>query len=103
MDMEPPPSWIPASAGPRIPFDAKTAAEFGYLLYSARYGNIYTVQQLLQLAMEAFGLFAPQFSIWEMGEKFVDALRPTIEPEGLDSITEVFIHRQAHLQGHEEV
>jgi len=101
MDMEPAPSWVPAkaaSAGARRPFDAKVAPEFGYQVYSARYGNIYTVQQLLQLAMEAFGLFEPQFSIWELGEKFVDAQRPAIEPEGLDSITEVFVHRQAHLQ-----
>ena len=45
LDVEPPPPTLPEEI-------AKT---FGYGIYSARYGNIYTVRQLLQLAQDAEG------------------------------------------------
>src|ERR1043165_5342115 len=44
MDKEPPPPIL----------DDTTKKAFGYSLYSARYGNIYTVRQLLQLTEDAF-------------------------------------------------
>ena len=37
----------------------KEATKFGYNLYSARYGNVYTTRQLIQLAKEALGQFTP--------------------------------------------
>lgn len=36
------------------------AQRFGYGLYSARYGNIYTARQLVQTFREAYGRFQPQ-------------------------------------------
>ena len=37
----------------------------GFSLYSARYGNIYTVKQLLQLAQEVAGERKPKNYIWK--------------------------------------
>lgn len=66
-------------------------------MYSARYGNIYTARQLLQLAQEVSGDWKPQNCIWEKGGRFFDALRPAVEPEGLASAGEVTEHRRHHL------
>ncbi len=88
MDLEPPPPYL----------SPQKAAEFGYNLYSARYGNIYLTRQLLQLAQEAMGLFEPADAIWKKGERYYDALRPSVEPSGLDSEFEVRAHRRIHLE-----
>jgi hypothetical protein len=74
-------------------------ARFGYSIYSARYGNIYTTHQLLQLAREAFGEIKLDSIVWE-GERgsYYDALRPNVEPEGLESPGEVIAHREYHLE-----
>jgi hypothetical protein len=82
----------PASLGQR---DAK---DLQYNTFSARYGNIYTTRHLLQLAHEAFGLFEPSDIVWEKDRRYFDALRPSVEPSGLDSPEEVLLHRRVHLQ-----
>ncbi|MBD2551085.1 GSCFA domain-containing protein [Microcystis elabens FACHB-917] len=87
LDVEPPPPGLPANLHQK----------FGFSMYSARYGNIYTVRQLLQLAQEVAGEWTPKNYIWEKDGKFYDALRPAVEPEGLDSAEEVAEHRQYHL------
>jgi hypothetical protein len=88
LDVEPPPPGLPENL----------RKKFGYSTYSARYGNIYTVRQLLQLAQEASGDWTPKNYIWEKDGKFFDALRPAIEPEGLDSQEDVIEHRKHHLR-----
>jgi hypothetical protein len=70
---------------------------FGYGLYSARYGNSYTARQLRQLAEEAYGVGRIATIAWQKGAAFYDALRPWVEPEGLNSPAEVFAHRIQHL------
>ena len=87
LDVEPPPPSLPENMHQK----------FGFSMYSARYGNIYTVRQLLQLAQEVAGEWKPQNYIWKKNEKFYDALRPAVEPEGLDSREEVIKHRHFHL------
>jgi hypothetical protein len=109
IDAEPPPKAM----------TDETARAFGYRLFSARYGNIYTARQLLQLLQEALGkksgnvytgrrwlqLLRGASSkairanfIWERDGRFFDALRPGVEPDGLASPEEVEIHRRAHLR-----
>jgi len=89
MDLEPPPSGL-------APADC---ARFGYSIFSARYGNIYSVRQLLQLAQEAFGLRQPENWVWTgPGGKLWDGLRPGVEPQGLDSEDEVRAHREQHIR-----
>ncbi|UPM51375.1 GSCFA domain-containing protein [Synechococcus sp. A10-1-5-1] len=87
LDVEPPPPGLPKDLHQK----------FGFSMYSARYGNIYTVRQLLQLAQEVAGEWTPQNYIWEKNGKFFDALRPAVEPEGLDSPEEVAEHRRYHV------
>jgi hypothetical protein len=87
LDVEPPPPGLPA----------QLHQKFGYSMYSARYGNIYTVRQLLQLAEEALGVRTPQLYIWEKDGRFFDAMRPAVEPAGLPSPEDVAEHRQVHL------
>ncbi|SDD84552.1 GSCFA domain-containing protein [Kordiimonas lacus] len=71
--------------------------KYGFSLYSARFGNIYAVRQLLRLAQEAFGEFKPRKWIWERNGRFFDALRPSVEPEGLSTPEQVRLSRMMHL------
>lgn len=70
---------------------------YGFGQFSARYGNIYTVRQLLQLAQESLGLLKPRNIVWKKGDFHVDGLRPAIEPNGFPSAEQVLIHRGRHL------
>jgi hypothetical protein len=88
MDMEPPPMGL----------SVEHAREHGYLLYSARFGNVYTVRQLLNLTQEAFGKLKVNDGIWTRDGRFFDALRPSVEPEGLDSEEELKAHRRRHVR-----
>lgn len=72
-------------------------SQHGFGIYSGRYGNIYYVRQLLQLLLEAEGRFEPTNWIWQKGERFYDALRPGVEPDGCESPAEVRSQRQEHL------
>lgn len=48
----------------------------GYANFSARYGNIYTARQLLQLITRALGKFKPEESFWRENNNFIDPFRP---------------------------
>lgn len=71
--------------------------DFGYGIYSARFGNIYTSRQLLQLLKQSLGLFDPRHAVWEKDGGYVDAFRPTIEPEPFKQVDEVLESRASHL------
>jgi hypothetical protein len=73
-----------------------SARNFG--VFSARYGNVYTVRQAVQLFERAFGRFSPQESAWESGDGFVDPFRPQIEPKPLRGIDDVDRSRAEHLE-----
>jgi GSCFA family len=77
--------------------DEKTAAEFGYGIYSARYANVYTARQMLQIVQEAFGEFKPADAVWQARDRFYDAMRPSVEPHGLPNADAVLDHRDYHL------
>lgn len=90
VDVEPAPNLL----------DPSRHAAYGYGLYSARYGNIYTVRQLLQLLQRATGEFQPQETVWPHGEAFVDPFRPTIEPRPMprDEVEELNLHHLARVR-----
>ena len=91
-------NYLVTEAGP--PFDSEeTKAARGYGVYSARYGNLYTVAQLLQLFQRAFSLFEPVEPLWRAGEgRFVDPFRSGVEPGGFDSETACLWDRRSHLK-----
>jgi GSCFA family/Polysaccharide biosynthesis enzyme WcbI len=73
-----------------------TRRQFG--IYSARYGNLYTARQLLQLFDRAFGHFAPADSCWARPDgRQVDAFRPEVEPDGFATADEVMEAQGHHL------
>jgi len=72
--------------------------QFGYSMYSARYGNIYSVKQLLQLVQEVSGERDPSNFIWNRDDRYFDALRPLVEPEGYKSFHEVVDARKYHIE-----
>ena len=71
---------------------------FGFGLYSARYGNLYSMRQLLQLFRRAYGEFTPRESEWlcDDGRAF-DPFRPSIEPGGFSSREELRRDTDYHL------
>jgi hypothetical protein len=77
--------------------DPAAARERGYGVFSARYGNVYTVRQALQLFDRAFGAFAPIDDVWPAEGGFVDPFRPRIEPGAFRSADAVRASAAAHL------
>lgn len=82
-------------APPKLPDSVHQA--FGYGVFSARYGNIYTTRQLIQLWQRAYGRLSPQDNIWESNGRFYDPFRPSIEPNGFSSADELLKSQEAHL------
>ncbi|MEZ5922475.1 MAG: GSCFA domain-containing protein [Parvularculaceae bacterium] len=71
----------------------------GYGVFSARFGNIYTVRQLRQLIDEAYGVRSPQHSPWlRPDNRLADPLRPSIEPDGFAGEAEYRESRDTHLE-----
>lgn len=69
-----------------------------YGLFSARYGNIYTARQLLQLFQRAYGTFVPSEDAWhERDGRVLDPFRPTAQPGGFVSIAEMHEDRAQHF------
>jgi len=70
----------------------------GFGLYSARYGNVYTALQLLQLLRRAFGQFEPDEPLWQLASgSYVDPFRPAVQPGGFDDADACLWDRQSHL------
>jgi hypothetical protein len=72
--------------------------EHNYGLFSARYGNIYTARQLLQLFQRAYDKFHPSEDCWVADDGTVlDPFRPTVQPRGFNSVAEMKADRRQHL------
>lgn len=83
-------------AHPIVPAEAARAAQYG--LFTARYGNIYTSLQLLQLIDRAYGRFVPQEDMWvEADGRCRDPFRPTVQPGGFAGEAEMRADRAHHL------
>jgi len=69
-----------------------------YLVFSARFGNIYTTRQLIQLFDEAFGRRTPSEHVWRRPDgRLVDPYRPVIEPDGFVDVDTLRASRTEHL------
>lgn len=87
IDAEPAPAKLPDALAQR----------HGYRLYAARFGNIYTVRQFLQLMFECFGEHTPTDAVWEKDGRYFDAMRPGVTPRGHASVDDVHAARALHL------
>ena len=83
-------------AHPILP--AETAKAYNYGRFTARYGNLYTARQLLQLIRRAYGRFQPQENVWETPQGgLVDPFRPLIQPGGFATRREYELDRAQHF------
>jgi len=86
------------------PGDCTDAAGEGYGTFTARCGNIYTVQQLLQLAKRAFGGFTPAIEAWELAAGgYVDPFRPRIGTAPFATIADLRFDRERHFSAVREM
>jgi hypothetical protein len=77
--------------------------EFGgeaesYSLFSARYGNIYTIRQYLELFRQAFAIVPMIEDFVEQDGRWFDLLRPAVQKEGFASFAEARADRAYHLE-----
>jgi hypothetical protein len=70
----------------------------GYGTYSARYGNVYSALQMLQLLRRAYGSLQPAEPLWRLpGGTFVDPFRPAVQSGGFADEAACLWDRQSHL------
>lgn len=87
-------TWFVTEPPPPM-MSATTARRFGYNLFSARTGNIFTPGQLEQWIKLAFGGRRPDLEAWEAEDgRWFDPIRPTIEPDGFGSRLEMEAARE---------
>ncbi|MFL6593466.1 MAG: GSCFA domain-containing protein, partial [Luteimonas sp.] len=90
-------NYYVAETPPALPAEEARARGFG--VFSARYGNLYTVRQLLQLFKRAHGRFAPREDHWLRPDgRFADPYRPNVEPGGYVDVAALREDRASHLQ-----
>lgn len=88
--------FVTEHAHPLVP--PAVAQRFGYGEFGARYGNVYTSRQLLQLWQRAHGRFAPADDAWRAPDGgWVDPFRPRVQPGGFASVSELRADRERHL------
>jgi hypothetical protein len=70
----------------------------GYRVFPARFGNIYTSRQLIQLFERAYGLLRPKTDYWiGKGGEFIDPFRPRVQHLGFSSLEFLHADRDRHL------
>ncbi len=78
--------------------NADEAFLYNYGTFTARYGNLYTARQLLQLFHRAYGTFLPIETVWQgVDGGLIDPFRPQIQPNGFASLAEFNADRAKHL------
>ena len=76
----------------------ESAKMHAYGDFTARYGNIYTSRQLLQLFDRAYGKFVPADNAWETEQgRFIDPFRQQVQPSGFSCIEELELDREQHF------
>jgi len=76
----------------------ETGEDASYGVFPARFGNIYTVRQLLQTFDRAYGLFRPQEAAWRRADgAWVDPFRPRVEAAGFATLEALEADRRGHL------
>ncbi|MFT4804334.1 MAG: hypothetical protein ACI9YE_001538 [Psychroserpens sp.] len=68
---------------------AQLSKKYGYKVFTARTGNIYTTSLLKQWTEWALGKQSVPTEIWEKNGRYYDPFRPRIEPLGFESEEEM--------------
>ena len=90
-------NYFVSEPGDHLPPDARAQANYG--VFSARFGNIYTTRQLLQLFAECFDGRQGAEPAWVRPDgRWVDPLRAQVEPEGYVSPEAVARDRERHVE-----
>jgi hypothetical protein len=89
--------WFDAEPAPHL-FPADVNAKYGYGVFSARTGNIYTAAALRQWVDWALGAATPPDEVWEKDGRYIDPFRPAIEPEGFATREELLRSRDVTLR-----
>jgi GSCFA family len=87
--------FIAERSPPGMSDDAKTL--FNYDLFSARTGNIYTASLLLQWVQWALKEKPVPDEYWVADGRYFDPFRPTIEPNGFESLEEMRASRDCAI------
>jgi len=69
----------------------------GYGLFPARFGNLYSALQLLQLFQRAYGSFTPEEPAWKEAGGWVDPFRPSVQPTPFPSLEALEADRAIHF------
>ena len=88
--------WLDAEPPPNI-FNEDLCRSFGFGVFSARTGNIYTAASLLQWLTWAFDPAQMPEEIWQENGRRIDPFRPAIEPNGFSSEKEIMAARYETL------
>lgn len=87
-------SYLVEESLPAFAFSEKE----NYGTFSARYGNIYTVRQLLQLLQRAYAVFEPKETAWRREDgRLIDPFRPQIQAGGFETVEQLEADRESHL------
>lgn len=89
-------NWHDAEPGPSV-FSSEVLKKYGYGVFSARTGNIYTVRAFRQWLMWALGKERVPSETWQADGRHFDPFRPAILPGGFDSADDVLGDRKATL------
>ncbi len=81
-------NWLITESPPRR-VSSELARAYGYGLFSARTGNIYTPTMLLQWLQWALTQTPVPTEIWHDGDRLRDPFRPRLEPEGFENRREL--------------
>ncbi len=87
-----------------ISLTSEEAQRRNFGVFSARFGNLYSARQLVQLFDRAYGIFTPVDQYWVSGDsKFVDPFRPQVEPDRFSSIDDLECDRTKHFSAVREM
>lgn len=88
--------WHDGEPSPKS-FPASVREKYSYGVFSFRTGNIYTAEALRQWVAWAFGDEQPPEEAWHHKGRVYDPFRPTIEPDGFESVEEMLKSRRVTL------
>lgn len=89
-------NWVNAEPAPPG-LSRPERAQRHYGEFSFRTGNIYTAAMLRQWVAWAFGRPGPGDDAWTDGARFYDPYRPSVDPDGYESIDEMLLSRARTL------